>query len=50
MADGSSTTPPFALKPKILPNGTQDSGEILKVDTTQVPAHTESVTVPIRVG
>lgn len=50
LADGSSTTPPFALKPKILPNGTQDSGEILKVDTTQVPAHTESVTVPIRVG
>ncbi|WP_232079377.1 esterase-like activity of phytase family protein [Mycobacterium conspicuum] len=50
LADGSSATPPFALKPKILPNGTQDSGEILKVDTTQVPAHTESVTVTIKVG
>ena len=47
---GSSATPPFQLKPKILPNGTQDSGEILKVDTTQLPAKTESVMVPIRVG
>ena len=46
----ASSTPPFALKPKILPNGTQDSGEILKVDTTQLPAQTESVTVPIKVG
>jgi hypothetical protein len=45
-----STTPPFQLKPKILPNGNQDSGEILKVDTTQLPAKTESVTVPIKVG
>ena len=34
----ASSTPPFQLKPKILPNGTQDSGEILKVDTTQLPA------------
>ena len=50
LAAGSSATPPFALKPKILPNGTQDSGEVLKVDTTQVPANTESVTVPIKVG
>ena len=50
LAAGSSATPPFQLKPKILPNGTQDSGEILKVDTTQLPAKTESVTVPIKVG
>ena len=46
----ASSTPPFQLKPKILPNGTQDSGEILKVDTTELPAKTESVTVPIKVG
>jgi hypothetical protein len=46
----ASSTPPFQLKPKILPNGTQDSGEILKVDTTQLPAKTELVTVPIKVG
>jgi hypothetical protein len=50
LAGLASTTPPFQLKPKILPNGTQDSGEILKVDTTQVPATTESVMVPIKVG
>jgi Esterase-like activity of phytase/Bacterial Ig domain len=50
LAGLASDTPPFQLKPKILANGTQDSGEILKVDTTQVPAHTESVTVPIKVG
>ncbi len=46
----ASTTPPLQLKPKILPNGTQDSGEVLKVDTTQLPAHTESVLVPVKVG
>jgi hypothetical protein len=50
LAGLASDTPPFQLKPKILANGTQDSGEILKVDTTQVPANTESVTVPIEVG
>jgi hypothetical protein len=50
LAGLASTTPPFQLKPKILPNGTQDSGEILKVDTTQVAATTESVMVPIKVG
>jgi hypothetical protein len=46
----ASSTPPLQLKPKILPNGTQDSGEVLKVDTTQLPAKTELVTVPIKVG
>jgi len=50
LAGLASTTPPFQFKPKILPNGTQDSGEILKVDTAQLPAKTESVTVPIKVG
>ncbi len=50
LAGLASDTPPFALKPKMLPNGTQDSGEVLIVDTTRLPATTESVTVPIKVG
>jgi hypothetical protein len=50
LAGLASGTPPFQLKPKILPNGTQDSGEILNVDTTRLPAKTDSVTVPIKVG
>jgi hypothetical protein len=50
LAGLASDTPPFALKPKMLPNGTQDSGEILVVDATRLPATTESVTVPIKVG
>lgn len=50
LAAASAATPPFQLKPKILPNGTQDSGEILEVDTAQLPAKTESVTLPIKVG
>ncbi len=50
LAGLASDTPPFALKPKMLPNGTQDSGEILVVDTTKLPATTEAVTVPIKVG
>ncbi|KAA0022770.1 esterase-like activity of phytase family protein [Antrihabitans cavernicola] len=41
--------PPFTLKEKDLPNGTQDAGEILIVDTTKLPAkvteHTASVEV-----
>jgi hypothetical protein len=41
---------PFKLKPKVLPNGTQDSGEILAVDTTRLPAKTDSATAPIKVG
>jgi hypothetical protein len=50
LAGLASDTPPFQLKPKMLPNGTQDSGEVLVVDTTKLPATTESVTVPIKVG
>jgi Esterase-like activity of phytase/Bacterial Ig domain len=46
----ASQTPPFTLKPKILPNGTQDSGEILTVDMTALPAKMETVMVPIKVG
>ncbi|WP_158019300.1 esterase-like activity of phytase family protein [Mycobacterium basiliense] len=50
LAGLASDTPPFRLKPKILPNGTQDNGEFLVVDTDKLPAKTESVTVPIKVG
>ena len=50
LAGLANDDPPLQLKPKILPNGTQDSGEILKVDTTQLPPETEPVTVPINVG
>ncbi|WP_424751699.1 hypothetical protein [Mycobacterium sp.] len=50
LAGLASDTPPFKLKPKILPNGTQDSGEILAVDMTKLPVTTESVTVPIKAG
>ncbi|GAA1455958.1 esterase-like activity of phytase family protein [Williamsia maris] len=37
LAGLADDTPPFALKPKILPDGKQDSGEILVVDTTRLP-------------
>jgi hypothetical protein len=50
LAGLASDTPPFKLRPKMLPNGTQDSGEILAVDMTKLPAKTESVTIPITVG
>src|SRR6516164_7545346 len=50
LAGLASDTPPFQPKPKMLPNGTQDSGEILMVDMTRLPAKTESVMVPIKVG
>jgi hypothetical protein len=46
----ASDAPPFKLKLKMLPDGTQDSGEILTLHMTQLPAKTESVTVPITVG
>lgn len=42
--------PPFTLKPKTQPNGQQDTGEILRVDTTKLPAKTETATVTIKVG
>ena len=42
--------PPSTLKPKMLPNGTQDTGEFLFVDTTRLPARTQTVTVSITVG
>lgn len=50
LAGLASTTAPFALKPKMAPNGAQDSGEILTVDTRKLPPTMESETVPIKVG
>jgi hypothetical protein len=46
----ASKTPPFALKAKILANGRQDTGEFLVVDTTKLPARTQTATVAIKVG
>lgn len=46
----ASDIPPFQLKPKKLPNGAQDSGEILMIDTDQLPAKTETLRIPIKVG
>ena len=45
-----SETPPFTLKPKMLANGRQDTGEFLVVDTTKLPARTQTTTVAIKVG
>ncbi|BDB44633.1 MULTISPECIES: esterase-like activity of phytase family protein [Mycobacterium] len=50
LAGLASDTPPFRLKPKTLPNGAQDSGEFLVVDTTKLPATTEQVKISVRVG
>ncbi|MER5184025.1 esterase-like activity of phytase family protein [Streptomyces sp. NPDC002896] len=46
---GSTPTPPYALHAKILPNGKQDDGEFLAVDTTRLPAATSTATVTITV-
>ena len=50
LAGIDSETPPFKLKPKILANGREDSGEFLVVDTTKLPAKTQTKTVSIKVG
>ena len=42
-------TPPFALHAKTLPDGRQDDGEYLSIDTTKLPAVTRTATVTIRV-
>ena len=47
---GPTGGPPITLKPKMLPNGTQDTGEFLFVDTTRLPARTQTATVSITVG
>jgi hypothetical protein len=50
LAGLASEAPPFTLKPKTLANGRQDTGEFLVVDTTKLPAHTQTTTVSIKVG
>ncbi|MEC3977638.1 esterase-like activity of phytase family protein [Amycolatopsis sp. H20-H5] len=48
--DGVTTTaPPYGLHPKTLPNGRQDDGEYLVVDTTKLPAALSTATVTIQV-
>ncbi|WP_068003357.1 esterase-like activity of phytase family protein [Nocardia pseudobrasiliensis] len=49
LAGITGDNPPFGLKAKTLPNGTQDTGEILAVDTTKLPATTKTATVKISV-
>ncbi|OLZ62584.1 3-phytase [Streptomyces sp. IMTB 2501] len=46
---GSTPAPPYTLHAKTLPNGTQDDGEYLAVDTTRLPAATSTATVTITV-
>ncbi|MEU6771763.1 esterase-like activity of phytase family protein [Streptomyces sp. NPDC046759] len=45
----ATPTPPYSLHAKILPNGAQDDGEYLAVDTTRLPAATSDATVTITV-
>lgn len=45
----TNTTPPFQLHAKTLPNGTQDDGEFLAIDTTRLPAATSTAAVTITV-
>ncbi|MBM9507613.1 hypothetical protein [Actinacidiphila acididurans] len=43
-------TPPFAIHAKILPNGRQDDGEYLAIDTTRLndPVRTATVRITVR--
>ncbi|MET7773152.1 esterase-like activity of phytase family protein [Nocardia sp. NPDC005366] len=50
LAGSTGAQPPFGLKPKTLPNGRQDTGEILVVDTARLPAALDGYTVRISVG
>lgn len=45
----SNDAAPYALHPKLLPDGRQDDGEYLAVDTTKLPAATSTATVTITV-
>ncbi|TCK00992.1 esterase-like activity of phytase family protein [Nocardia alba] len=49
LAASQGEQPPFGLKPKTLPNGVQDTGEVLAVDTTKLPAKIDGYTVKITV-
>jgi hypothetical protein len=50
LAGIESGSMPMKLEPKTLANGRPDTGEVLVVDTTKLPAQKSEVTVPIRVG
>lgn len=49
LAASTGEQPPFGLKPKTLPDGVQDTGEVLAVDTTKLPAKVGGYTVKITV-
>ncbi|WP_336084829.1 esterase-like activity of phytase family protein [Nocardia sp. SSK8] len=49
LAASTGEQPPFGLKPKTLPDGVQDTGEVLVVDTTKLPAKVDRYTVQITV-
>jgi hypothetical protein len=49
LAASTGEQPPFGLKPKTLPNGVQDTGKILMVDTTKLPAKTDTHTVALKI-
>ncbi|MFC9965420.1 esterase-like activity of phytase family protein [Nocardia ignorata] len=49
LAASTGDQPPFGLKPKTLANGLQDTGEVLVVDTTKLPAKVGGHTVKITV-
>ncbi|MEV0296519.1 esterase-like activity of phytase family protein [Nocardia sp. NPDC050710] len=50
VAGSQGEQPPFGLKPKTLPNGLPDTGEILLVDTAKLPPRLGGYTVKINVG
>ncbi|WP_236794187.1 esterase-like activity of phytase family protein [Amycolatopsis sp. GM8] len=45
----TNDAPPFQLHAKTLPNGQQDDGEYLAIDTTKLPAKTHTTTIRITV-
>ncbi|MBL1078779.1 esterase-like activity of phytase family protein [Nocardia sp. 2] len=45
LAGVTGDQPPFGLEAKTMPNGVPDSGEILMVDTTKLPATTRTKTI-----
>ena len=46
----TNDAPPFQLHAKLLPDGQQDDGEFLAIDTTRLPAATSTATVTITVA
>jgi Esterase-like activity of phytase/Bacterial Ig domain len=46
----TNDAPPFRLRAKTLPDGSQDDGEYLLINTTKLPAVTRTATVTIRVA